>query len=174
MALNKNRREGREAAVQFLYQIDLMGEKAPDASQIFWKLRSFVGAKKAPTKKSRAFAEELVNGVMTHREEIDERIKKYTAHYEMERLGAVDRNILRMATFEMIHSLEVPPVVIINEAIEVAKKYGSDQSGSFINGVLDQLKNDVGRPAREPAAPRKKQPGQPEPAIKKPAQTVEK
>jgi N utilization substance protein B len=167
MAKNKNRREGREAAVQFLYQIDLMGEKAPESSQIFWKLRGFVGAKKQATSKSRTFAEELVNGVMTHREDIDERIKKYTAHYEMERLGVVDRNILRMAVFEMIHSLEIPPVVIINEAIEVAKKYGSDQSGSFVNGVLDQLKNDLGRPAREPAVPRKKKPAPPAAQAKK-------
>lgn len=170
MAKNKNRREGREAAVQFLYQIDVLGEKAPDSAEAFWNLHAFAGAKKPVAKKVRDFAEELVNGVMANRAEIDARIKKFTAHYEMDRLGVVDRNILRMAVFELIHSLEIAPVIIINEAIEVAKKYGSDKSGKFVNGVLDQLKNELGRPAREPAVSRNQKPESPEPAAKKPAE----
>jgi transcription antitermination protein NusB len=157
---SKTRREGREAAVQFLYQIDLNEGTTGRSAEVFWKLHGASGLKSMPPKKARDFAEELVNGVLAHREEIDEKIKKYTTpHYEMERLGAVDRNILRMATFEMIYSLEIAPVIIINEAIEVAKKFGSDKSGSFVNGVLDQLKNDLGRPAREPLVPRKKAEG---------------
>jgi len=133
--------------VQFLYLIDLNGEKAPGSVEIFWKLRNGAGKAPAP-KRARDFAEQLVTGVMTHLEEVDERIKKYTTNYEMERLAVVDRNILRMAIFEMLHSPEVAPIIIINEAIEVAKKFGAEKSGSFINGVLDKLKEEAGRPAR--------------------------
>jgi N utilization substance protein B len=146
------RREGREAAVQFLYQLDLNGEKQPGDPAVFWALHS--GPGKAPTPpKTRAFTEQLVAGVTSHRDEIDERIKKYTANYELNRLAAVDRNILRLAIFEMLHSPDVAPVIIINEAIEIAKKFGTDKSGGFVNGVLDRIKQELGRPARAAAEP---------------------
>jgi len=146
------RREGREAAVQFLFQIDLNGEKLPGDAGTFWALRSGPG-KAAVTAKTRAFTEQLVQGVTGHLEEIDGWIKKFTANYEVSRLAAVDRNILRVAIFEMLHALDVAPVVIINEAIEIAKKYGTEKSGGFVNGILDRIKQEVGRPAREPVAP---------------------
>jgi N utilization substance protein B len=146
------RREGREAAIQFLYQIDLNGENAPGETEPFWALHSGPG-KAAPTAKTRDFAEKLVAGVMAHRDEIDARIKKYTANYELNRLAAVDRNILRMAIFEMLHAPDVAPVVIINEAIEIAKKFGGEKSGGFVNGVLDRIKQELGRPSREAASP---------------------
>src|SRR5581483_12041824 len=100
------RREGREAAVQFLYQLDLNGEKAPGDAGIFWGIHSGPGKAAVPAK-TRAFTEQLVAGVMAHREEIDERIKQCTANYELGRLAAVDRNILRMAIFEMLHAPDV-------------------------------------------------------------------
>jgi N utilization substance protein B len=142
------RREGREAAVQFLYQLDLQsggspGEKVDD----FWTLYAD-NAKAAPSAKTRAFSEQLIHGVTSHQAEIDARIKECTANYELHRLAAVDRNILRVAIFELLHSLDVAPVVIINEAIEIAKKYGSEKSGSFVNGVLDRIKKDLNRPDR--------------------------
>jgi N utilization substance protein B len=146
------RREGREAAVQYLYQLDLNGEKQPGDPTVFWALHSGPG-KAAVTAKTRTFTEQLVQGVTSHRDEIDERIKKYTANYELNRLAAVDRNILRLAIFEMLFSPDVAPVVIINEAIEIAKKFGTDKSGGFVNGILDRIKQELGRPAREPAAP---------------------
>ena len=142
------RREGREAAVQFLYQIDIHGEKTPGDAAAFWALRSGPGTAAVPAK-TRAFAEQLVSGVMEHRDEIDERIKKFTANYALNRLAAVDRNILRVAIFEMIHSPDVAPVIIINEAIEIAKKFGTEKSGGFVNGILDRIKHELGRPARE-------------------------
>jgi N utilization substance protein B len=146
------RREGREAAVQFLFQIDVHGDKTPGDTEAFWALRS--GPGKAPVAdKTRVFTEQLVKGVMAHLEEIDGLIKKYTANYEVSRLAVVDRNILRVAIYEMLHALDVAPVVIINEAIEIAKKFGSDKSGGFVNGILDRAKQDLGRPAREPASP---------------------
>ena len=146
------RREGREAAVQYLFQIDLNGEKQAGDAEVFWALRS--GPGKAPvTPKTRAFTEQLVQGVVAHQEEIDGWIKKFTANYELGRLAAVDRNILRVAIYEMFHELDVAPVVIINEAIEVAKKFGTEKSGGFVNGILDRIKQELGRPAREPVTP---------------------
>ena len=146
------RREGREAAVQFLYQLDLNGEKVGGGFDAFWALHSGPG-KAAVTAKTRTFTEQLVAGVVAHRDDIDERIKKCTANYELNRLAAVDRNILRMAIFEMLHSPNVAPVIIINEAIEIAKKFGAEKSGGFVNGILDRIKHEIGRPARESASP---------------------
>lgn len=147
------RREGRESAVQYLYQLDLHGETAASDPADFWELCATEG-EKPTTAKTRAFAEQLVHGVNTHRAEIDARIKECTANYEISRLAAVDRNILRVAIFELFHSLDIAPVVIINEAIEIAKKFGAEKSGGFVNGVLDRIKKDLTRPARVAAVPR--------------------
>ena len=145
------RRDGREAAVQFLYQLDLHQEREPRGTDDFWELRS--GPGKAPvTSKTRAFTEQLIAGVIAHLDELDECIKKYTANYELHRLAAVDRNILRMAIYEMLHSPDVAPVIIINEAIEIAKKFGAEKSGGFVNGILDRVKQDLDRPARTAAS----------------------
>ncbi len=141
------RREGREAAVQYLYQLDLHGETAAPDPAAFWDLRTTPGSAATPAK-TRAFTDQLVAGVLSHREEIDARIRECTANYELHRLAAVDRNILRVAIYELLHSLDVAPVVIINEAIEVAKRFGSEKSGGFVNGVLDRIKKDLSRPAR--------------------------
>ncbi len=140
------RREGREAAVQFLYQADLNPESVDDLLLDFWKIRE---AKLGV----REFATRLVRGVAAHREEIDLLIKAATANYEIARLAAVDRNILRLAIYEMHHALDVPPVVAINEAIEVAKRFGGEESGRFVNGILDRIKLDLKRPAREAQSP---------------------
>ena len=141
------RREGREAAVQFLYQLDLHGETDLGDPAAFWALRSSPDRAGTPAK-TRAFTEQLVQGVNTHRAAIDARIIECTANYELHRIAAVDRNILRVAIYELLHSLDVAPVVIINEAIEIAKKFGAEKSGGFVNGVLDRIKKDLNRPAR--------------------------
>jgi len=144
------RRDGREAAVQFLYQLDLHQEREARSTSDFWELRS--GPGKAPvTPKTRAFTEQLIAGVIAHLDELDERIKKYTANYELHRIAAVDRNILRVAIYEMLHSPDVAPVIIINEAIEIAKKFGAEKSGGFVNGILDRVKQDLDRPSRTAA-----------------------
>ncbi|MCE9610110.1 MAG: transcription antitermination factor NusB [Chthoniobacter sp.] len=141
------RREGREAAVQFLYQLDLHGETVAGDTANFWELRA--GPEKSnPPAKTRAFTEQLVQGVNAHRAEIDDRIQTCTANYDLQRIAAVDRNILRVAIYELLHSLDVAPVIIINEAIEIAKKYGAEKSGGFVNGILDRIKKDLNRPAR--------------------------
>jgi len=144
------RREGREAAVQFLYQLDLNAETPNTLFPGFWDLRSGP-AKQPTTAKTRSFAEQLVAGVAAHQTAIDEQIKKFAVNYDLHRISAVDRNILRVAIYEMLHSLEVPPVVSINEAIEIAKRFGNEESGRFINGILDRVRAELNRPAREAA-----------------------
>lgn len=139
------RHEGREAAVQFLVYCDLNRGAGPDeGTEAFWALRS-----PAP-KKARDFAFELARGALAHRVEIDRRISAYAQNYELHRLAAVDRNILRLALYEMFFRDDIPPIVSINEAIEIAKKYGTDESGRFVNGILDRAKLDLDRPLRTP------------------------
>jgi len=138
------RREGREAAVQFLFQDDLNKTDPAAMAEVldeFWKLRE-----SAP--RTRQFATKLIRGVLENHDAIDERIKRVTANYELHRIAAVDRNILRVAIYEMLHTSEVPPVVCINEAIEIAKRFGSEDSGRFVNGILDKLKEETARPLR--------------------------
>jgi N utilization substance protein B len=107
----------------------------------FWRLRESAA-------RTREFAAELINGVLANHEAIDDRIKKVATNYELHRIAPVDRNILRVAIYEMIYTSEVPPVVCINEAIEIAKRFGSEDSGRFVNGILDKLKEEVARPLR--------------------------
>lgn len=139
------RREGREAAVQYLFQRDLNeGDKGVDQ---FWELRT-------ATQNVRVFGQSLIDGVVANLEPIDERIKSATQNYELHRIAAVDRNILRVAVYEMLFCRETPPVVSINEAIEIAKRFGSEESSRFVNGVLDKIRHQLDRPARQPQSPK--------------------
>ena len=142
------RREGREAAVQFLYQLDLNREKPAELFSSFWALRTTPGNETAAAK-TRAFTEQIIAGVTAHSEEIDERIKNCVANYDLHRIAPVDRNILRLAIYEMLFCLDVPPVVSINEAIEIAKKFGGEESGRFVNGILDRIRGELTRHARQ-------------------------
>ncbi|MEI6350469.1 MAG: transcription antitermination factor NusB [Verrucomicrobiota bacterium] len=139
------RREGREAAVQFLYQRDLQGEASAESINEFWELRP-------ATKRVREFGMALAEGVLSNRESIDERIRKVASNYDLHRIAAVDRNILRIAIYEMLFCTDVPPVVSINEAIEIAKRFGSEDSGRFVNGVLDKIRSELTRAARSGGA----------------------
>jgi N utilization substance protein B len=135
------RRDGREAAVQYLYHHDLNSGENAGTPEDFWELR--------PAKPNvREFAMQLIAGVQEHAVEIDRRISRYAENYQLGRMLAVDRNILRLAIYEMNFAKDVPPVVAINEAIEIAKKFGADESSRFINGILDRAKQDVARPLR--------------------------
>ena len=135
------RREGREAAVQFLYQRDLNAGSSTETLDEFWELRP-------ANKKVREFGLAIAEGVLAHQADIDDRIRQTASNYELHRIAAVDRNILRIAIFEMLYCPDVPPVVSINEAIEIAKRFGSDESGRFVNGVLDRIRGDLNRSAR--------------------------
>jgi transcription antitermination protein NusB len=143
------RRKAREAAVQYHFWRDLQRGEGPERLDEFW---DFCPA----TTRAREFAQPLIEGMVTHLPEIDDRIRRYSENYEFHRISPVDRNVLRLAIYEMLYRDDIPPVVSINEAIELAKTFGSADSGRFVNGILDRVKNDLSRPLRE-AVPHKEE-----------------
>jgi N utilization substance protein B len=127
------RRDAREAAVQYLYQREMQGDQSDQALEEFYEMRGL-----SPS--GRRFCDELLQGWMQHREEIDEVIAKNARNFEFNRLSAVDRNVLRIACHEILFRSDIPAPVAINEAIEIAKKYSTEDSGKFVNGVLDNIR----------------------------------
>jgi len=124
------RRRARELALQLLYQHEHTGADL-DAMQVDFDEWTSAG------EEVRDFADFLLRGTLAHLTELDDELARQTAHWRLERLAAVDRNILRLAMFELIHEPDTPPAVVIDEAIEIAKKFGAEESGRFVNGVLD-------------------------------------
>ena len=90
----------------------------------------------------------MIRGTLEHRGQLDAEIKKYALNWDLHRMAVVDRNILRLAIYEMLHRDDIPPVVSINEAVDIAKKFSTEESGKFVNGLLDRIKRDLMRPAR--------------------------
>lgn len=132
-----SRRRCREWALQLLYQADYRGHRQGEVP-CFW--RHFGKGGQVP-----AYLEKLVQGVADHQEELDRLIRQHSEHWRLERMAAVDRNLLRLALYELLHHPEVPAKVVINEAVDLAKRYGSEDSGSFVNGILDRVRQSVGR-----------------------------
>ncbi len=129
------RREGRELALTYLYQIDLGVEDLVSVkAQLATDRRASVRVRK--------FAEALVEGVWAHRVAVDELIVRHLQHWKLERLTRTDRGLLRLGVYEMRFDPEVPDKVAINEAVEIGKKFGGEESGKFINGVLDAVLHD--------------------------------
>jgi len=120
--------------VQYLYGNDVQGqiEFSPEKLDAFWSLRD---AKSF----AREFATELIRGVVEHSSEIDAMIRNQLENYSFQRLAAVDRNILRLGTYEILYASHIPPQAAINEAIEVAKRFGTEESARFVNGILDKI-----------------------------------
>ena len=129
----KKRTRARELALQFLYQLDLRGPDLIEEAKVFFRGEE-------PDKGAREFAIELVSGVAEHREELDREIRAVAQNWEITRMAVIDRNVLRMAAYELFHSPDIPPKVAINEAIELGKRYSTQNSGAFINGILDKIK----------------------------------
>ena len=127
------RRKAREFALQVLYQIDLSNMEADAALDLFCK--HFEAGKK-----SMPYARRLVQGVAVRQQEINAMIASHAENWRPERMSVVDRNILRLALYELCFEDEVPARVVINEAIEVAKRFGNEESGSFINGILNAVR----------------------------------
>lgn len=160
------RREARERAVQFLFQHDLNPPADLDrALEEFWESQraAAIAGDQGPATwgqpvelpppsageaEMRLFAEPLIRGTLEHRDELDEHIRKHVKNWELHRIAAVDRNILRLAIYEMLHREDIPPVVSINEAVDIAKKFSTQDSGKFVNGILDKVKGELMRPAR--------------------------
>ncbi len=127
----------REYALQVLYQAEYRGHRQGDALR-FW--RHFHKGDKVPD-----YLVKLVEGVAAHQEELDALIRQYSEHWRLERMAAVDRNLLRLALYELLHQPQIPAKVVINEAVELAKRYGSEESGAFVNGILDRIRQAVQR-----------------------------
>jgi N utilization substance protein B len=160
------RREARERAVQFLFQFDLnKSENLEQALDQFWDSQrdAAIAEEKGkarwgetielppPTSDEtamRRFAEPLIRGTLENREALDAKIKSYATNWDLGRMAVVDRNILRLAVYEMLYRDDIPPVVSINEAVDIAKRFSTDDSGRFVNGILDKVKGDLMRPAR--------------------------
>jgi N utilization substance protein B len=134
------RRRGRELALQALYQLDVSGGDAEG----FWE-------RCEGSDEARAFGRELVRGVLDERARIDELLAAAAEHWRLDRLPHVDRNILRVATYELLRQGDVPASVAIDEAIEIAKRFGSGDSPPFVNGVLDHVAAAVGAKDAPPA-----------------------
>ena len=126
------RRRAREIALQVLYQLDISPGDAGEVLDLYWK--NF-----KPAHKVREFCQRLIEGVRRSQEQIDPLIEKNSENWTLKRMAMVDRNILRLATFELLHCPDIPFKVTLNEAIELAKKYGTDDSAAFVNGILDKI-----------------------------------
>jgi N utilization substance protein B len=160
------RREARERAVQFLFQHDLNPPENLDrALNEFWDTQraAAIAGEKGPATwgqpvelppptaeevEMRLFADPLIRGALEHRDAIDEHIKKHAKNWEFHRIAAVDRNIMRLAIYEMLFREDIPPIVSINEAVDIAKKFSTQDSGKFVNGILDKVRSELMRPAR--------------------------
>lgn len=140
------RRRGRETALQLLYALDITEEPLDRLLRESW-IETVV------PEGGREFSVALVAGVMAHRDEIDTLVQEWSMNWSLERIGIIERNILRFAIYELIFMTDIPPNVTINEAVEVAKRYGTDEAPSFINGILDRIKQELeARSGDEPAA----------------------
>lgn len=133
------RRKAREYALQILFQLDIRKEK-PSAAVLkhFW-------AEYDPDEEVKAFSEEIVKGTYKHIARINELLHQCATNWSLDRMAVVDRNVLRMAVYEILYRIDIPTSVTINEAIEIAKKYGTDESGSFVNGILDRAARLTGK-----------------------------
>ncbi len=160
------RREARERAVQFLFQHDLnppedlelalsqfwnsqrAASLAEDKGNATWGEKTELPPPSVEETAMRVFAEPLIRGTLEHRAAIDEHIIKHAQNWDLHRMAVVDRNVLRLAIYEMLHREDIPPVVSINEAVDIAKKFSTEDSGKFVNGLLDKVKGELMRPAR--------------------------
>jgi N utilization substance protein B len=137
--LPAKRTKARERALQALYQIDVAAEGIDDALGRFWK--SFEPVEREVME----LAEVLVRGVAENRRAIDGTIERISTNWRLDRMAKVDRNVLRLATFELGFLPEVPSKVVINEAIELAKRFGAGESPAFVNGILDRISQELKR-----------------------------
>jgi len=137
------RRDGRMTAVQYLYSWSI---NAP--SNLLEDLRLFYENQDQP-REHYAFGEELIHGTIEHAPEIDGHIKSLAHNWEFDRIAKIDLAILRVAIYEMMYRKDIPPVVSINEAIDLSKQFSNADAKRFINGILDRLKDQLGRDARK-------------------------
>jgi N utilization substance protein B len=131
-----SRRKAREAAVQMLYQMDLADMEADVAMDAFW-------ANLEGSPEGKEFANDLVRGYGEEQQAVDDAIRGVSQHWRLERMSRVDRNIIRLAAYELMRLPDIPPNVTLNEAVELAKRFGNEESPAFVNGVLDKLASEL-------------------------------
>ena len=132
----RKRTLAREFGLQVLYQIDITGADCEDVLKNFWESRE----EEDVSAELKEFSSGLLQGAVQHLQEIDSKISKYAANWQLERMAFVDRNIMRLGCFELFFREDIPPKVAINEAVELAKKYSGSESGKFVNAILDKIK----------------------------------
>ena len=132
----------RECALQMLYEYDVGKQPPEDIMETFWEMNEHPD-------KVREFANQLFSGTVARLKDIDRTIQQHTKNWRLIRMAAVDRNILRLAAFELLSDCKTPGTVVINEALEIAKKYSTHESAQFVNGILDSVKNELTRKEAE-------------------------
>ena len=135
----RRRTQARECALKILYQMEITRVLPAEAAANFWDFN----ATETPVQ---LFASELVMGVAQHRDAIDVLLTKHADNWTLERMAIIDRNVLRLGVFELLYMDGVPPKVAINEAVDLAKRYGAEESGKFVNGILDTIHKTTPRP----------------------------
>ncbi len=129
----RKRTLARESALTILYQADLTRRKIEATSKVYWSELESIDST------IQDFARRLTAGVEGHLEIIDQKITQYATNWQLKRMAVIDRNILRLGVFELLYTMDIPPKVTINEAVELAKKYGDLESSKFVNGILDKI-----------------------------------
>ena len=135
----RKRTKARESALKILYAIDITGEEPKKCIDAYWK------DNEEKDTEVKTFANSLVLGTVNKGKEIDKVISERATNWQLERMAVIDRNILRFAAYELLFADEIPPKVTINEAIDIAKRYGDSESGKFVNGVLDKINKDIAK-----------------------------
>ena len=130
----RKRTQARECALQILYQYEMNPEPMPEILKKFWSQQD-----ETFTDEIRDFAEKLALGTVEHQAEIDKVVERYADNWELSRMAMIDRNIMRFATYELLYLADVPPKVTLNEAVNLAKKFSQEESGKFVNGILDKI-----------------------------------
>ncbi|MBI1911191.1 MAG: transcription antitermination factor NusB [Deltaproteobacteria bacterium] len=138
------RRKARETALQVLYRVDIADISLGEGFEAEME-------ELAPGTEARRYCEVLVHGVLDNRRKLDSTIERYSENWTIERMAVVDRNVLRVAVYELQYCKDIPYKVIIDEAVELAKRFGSDESGAFINGILDKIRKDIDEKPRSAA-----------------------
>lgn len=132
------RHSGREAALKMLFQMEASGEDAERTITLFW--RNF---EEEP--EGREYADDALRGIGAALADVDAQITKASTHWRIERMARVDRNVLRLGAWELMRRADVPRAVVLDEAVELAKSYGTEESGAFVNGVLNRVAESLGR-----------------------------
>ena len=138
----RKRTQARELALQLMYQLDLRGDEILD--EVNESLAPGAGDPEMLD-----FARELIHGCREKRAEIDRQIEEVAKNWQLKRMAAIDRNILRLATYELLYREDIPPLVTINEAIDIAKKFSTKNSGPFVNGILDNIRLRAAPPGKQ-------------------------